>query len=67
MKWYSGKKIYLRRINNLISVFGFNLKSYGLIRIYAFLTERYLSYWFAKYSKTLLWPVIFYDINKTIK
>ena len=48
-------------------VFGFNLKSYGLIRIYAFLIERYLSYWFAKYSKTLLWPVIFYDINKTIK
>ena len=45
-------------------VFGFNLKGYGNLRIYAFLAERYQSYWFNKYTKPLLWPVIFYDITK---
>jgi hypothetical protein len=45
-------------------IFGFNLDGYGKTRIYAFLAERYLSYWFSKYTKPLLWPVIFYDINK---
>jgi len=45
-------------------IFGFDLKGYGMTRIYAFLAERYLSYWFEKYSKPLLWPVIFYDISK---
>jgi len=43
-------------------VFGYNLEGYGKTRIYAFLAERYLSYWFNKYTKPLLWPVIFYDI-----
>ena len=45
-------------------IFGFNLEGYGKTRMYAFLAERYLSYWFSKYTKPLLWPVIFYDINK---
>tara|TARA_Y100000590_G_scaffold403843_1_gene490884 strand:- start:1246 stop:2100 length:855 start_codon:yes stop_codon:yes gene_type:complete len=45
-------------------IFGFNLDGYGKTRIYAFLAERYMSYWFEKYTKPLLWPVIFYDINK---
>ena len=45
-------------------VFGFNLKDYGEKRIYAFLAERYLSFWFNKYTKPLVWPIIFFDINK---
>ena len=45
-------------------IFGFNLTGYGMTRIYAFLAERYLSYWFNKYTKPLLWPVIYYDISK---
>ncbi len=45
-------------------IFGFNLEGYGKTRIYAFLAERYLSYWFSKYTKPLLWPVIFFDITK---
>ena len=45
-------------------IFGFDLGGYGMTRIYAFLAERYLSYWFTKYTKPLLWPVVFYDINK---
>ena len=45
-------------------IFGFDLKGYGKIRMYTFLAERYLSYWFSKYTKPLFWPVIFYDITK---
>lgn len=46
------------------TVFGFNLNSpYGLIRIYAFLAERYLSYWFKKNSNYILWPIKHYDIS----
>jgi len=44
-------------------IFGFNLNGYGKTRIYGFLAERYLSYWFNKYTKALLWPVIFFDIR----
>ena len=47
-------------------IFGFNLEGYGKTRMYAFLAERYLSYWFNKYTKPLLWPVIFFDITKKL-
>ncbi len=45
-------------------VFGFQNQSYGGKRIYAFLAERYLSYWFKKYSKVTTWPIIFYNLNQ---
>lgn len=45
-------------------IFSFKEKKYGTERIYAFLAERYLSYWFKKYTKYTIWPIIFYDINK---
>tara|TARA_B100001057_G_C22780172_1_gene923319 strand:- start:107 stop:964 length:858 start_codon:yes stop_codon:yes gene_type:complete len=45
-------------------IFGFNLQGYSQKRIYAFLAERYLSYWFNKYTKPLTWPIFFYDTNK---
>ena len=46
------------------SIFGFNPnKKYGLIRVYAFLAERYLSYWFKKNSNYFLWPIKHYDIS----
>jgi len=45
-------------------VFGFDLQGYSETRIYAFLAERYLSYWFNKYSKPLVWPIFFFDTNK---
>ena len=45
-------------------IFGFeNLKGYGLQRIYGFLAERYLSYWFKKYTKYSVLPIIFKDIS----
>ena len=43
--------------------FGFKLEGYSLKRLYAFLAERYLSYWFQKYSKYKTWPIFFYDTN----
>lgn len=48
-------------------IFGFDLEGYGKIRMYTFLAERYLPYWFKKNTKYLEWPVIYYDINKNEK
>ena len=31
-------------------------------RIYGYLAERYMAYWFNRYTKPLLWPVIYCDI-----
>tara|TARA_B100002019_G_C21230218_1_gene579673 strand:+ start:470 stop:1312 length:843 start_codon:yes stop_codon:yes gene_type:complete len=45
-------------------VFGFKSTSYDTKRIYSFLTERYMPYWFEKYSKVITWPWIFFDISK---
>ncbi len=44
-------------------VFGFDLDGYGLKRIYGFLAERYMSYWFQKYTKYKLMPIYFKDIS----
>ena len=35
-------------------------------RIYGYLGERYLSYWFTKYYKCIQWPVFFYDPSKDL-
>ena len=44
--------------------FGFyNLKGYGLKRIYGFLAERYMSYWFQKNTKYTTIPIYFQDIT----
>ncbi len=45
-------------------IFGFELDSYGKVRIYGFLAERFLPFWFNKYSKCLEWPIIFNDLRK---
>ena len=43
--------------------FGFDeSKDYGQIRIYAFLAERFLSYWFKKNSNFNLWPIKHFEI-----
>jgi hypothetical protein len=45
-------------------IFGFDQnKNYGTIRIYAFLAERYLSYWFKKNTNYICWPIKHYDIS----
>jgi len=46
-------------------IFGFeNLKGYGKTRIYGFLAERFMSYWFQKNTKYTTMPILFYDIRK---
>ena len=48
-------------------IFGFeNLKGYGLKRIYGFLAERYMSYWFKKYTKFHLMKIHFKDLSDFI-
>ena len=44
--------------------FGFSNHEYGKIRIYGFLAERFMSYWFHKNYKCRTMPIIFYDIKK---
>jgi len=40
-------------------IFSFeNLKGYDSQRLYAYLAERYLSFWFKKYSKYIEWPYV---------
>ena len=45
-------------------IFGFQEGTYGETRIYSFLAERYMSYWFNKYSYCLTWPIFFCDTSK---
>jgi len=48
-------------------LFGFeNLKGFGKIRIYGFLAERFMPYWFKKNTKSVTMPMIFYDIRKDL-
>ena len=52
---------------NCEKIFGFeDLKGYETKRLYAYLAERYLSFWFKKYSSCLEWPYTFLDTEKKI-
>jgi len=45
-------------------IFGFeNLKGYDTQRLYAYLAERYLSFWFKKYTKFTTWPWKFINLK----
>ena len=44
-------------------IFGFNLQGYGLKRIYGFLAERFLSYWFSKNYRVKEFPIIVKDLS----
>ena len=52
---------WLEKCENL---FGFDLHGYGNQRIYGFLAERFLPFWFNKNCKVLEWPIIFHDLKK---
>ena len=46
-------------------IFGFkNFAGYDLHKFYGFLAERYLSYWFNKYTNPIEWPWVFVDLGK---
>ena len=62
LRYYQSIFPWLKKCEDL---FGLDdKKEYGSARIYGFLAERYLSYWFNKYSKVTVWPIIFYNLNK---
>ena len=70
---YVSKKIFLQKwfrdlFNWLFKcekIFGLkNLKGYDQKRLYAYLAERYASFWFKKNTKSLQWNWVFFDINK---
>jgi hypothetical protein len=49
---------------NCEKIFGFkDLQGYGLQRIYGFLAERYMSYWFKKHTSHSVLPMQFKDIS----
>ena len=55
-KWFSSLFPWLFRCEK---IFGFdNLKGYDTQRLYAYLAERYLSFWFKKYTKFIEWQVV---------
>ena len=78
--WLSGHCIYFSNNSELLNrfykdlfgwlfecekIFGFDtLIGYDTQRIYSFLTERYMPFWFQKYSKILTWPWVYCDITK---
>ena len=61
-QWFGALFPWLQRCEK---TFGFkNLKGYETGRLYAYLAERYLSFWFKKYTKALSWPWRFLEINE---
>jgi len=60
--WFTDLFAWLK---NCEEIFGFkDLKGYETKRLYAYLSERYLSFWFKKYSNFIEWPYIFVDTEK---
>jgi len=60
-KWFNDVFIWLFECEK---IFGFKqLKGYDTTRMYAYLAERYLSFWFKKYTRYLEWPWIFIDLK----
>ena len=59
-KWFTSVFSWLSRCED---VFGFeNLKGYDQSRLYAYLAERYLSFWFKKYTNFIESPWITLEI-----
>ena len=59
-KYYNSIFPWLKRCEKK---FGFELEGYGFKRIYGFLAERYMSFWFKKYTKYNTLPILFKDIS----
>ena len=59
--WFNDLFIWLFKCEK---IFGFSrLKGYDQERLYAYLAERYLSFWFRKYTNYLEWHWTFYEKN----
>ena len=61
-KWFNVLFPWLSRCER---EFGFEkLKGYDTQRLYAYLAERYLSFWFNKHTKSLSWPWVLFDASQ---
>ncbi len=60
-KYYNTVFEWLKKCEKVI---GFDLEGYNKIRMYGFLAERFMPYWFYKNSKVMEWPIIFDDLNE---
>lgn len=54
-------KSIFRWLYDCENLFGFKFIKYNEIRIYAYLAERYLPFWFNKYTSTKEWPFFWFD------
>jgi hypothetical protein len=60
-KWFNDLFVWLFECEK---IFGFkDLYGYDTKRLYAYLAERYLSFWFKKYTKYLEWEWVFFENN----
>ena len=60
--WFKDLFTWLKKCE---AIYGFkNLKGYDTTRLYAYLAERYHSFWFKKYSKYIEWPYKFIETEK---
>ena len=58
-KWFSDSFEWLFKCEKL---FGFDqLTGYDKERLYAYLAERYASFWFKKYTNPIMWNWTFFD------
>ena len=61
-KFYNSLFPWLERCEE---IFGFtDNNKYNETRIYAYLAERYIPYWFKKYSNYMIWPIISFNIPR---
>ena len=57
-------EVLFKWLKNCEQLFGFDSnREYSRIRVYAFLAERFLSYWFKKNSNYIKWSLKFHDIT----
>ena len=64
IKYYNSLFPWLERCEKIFGLA--TLNTYGLKRIYGFLAERYMSYWFKKYTKFYLMKIHFKDLSDFI-
>ena len=64
-RWY---KTVFEWLFKCEQIFGFKeLSGYETGRIYAYLAERYLPFWFKKYSNVRTWPIYSFDSDQLYK
>ena len=60
--WLNIMSLFFHGLKNVKRIW-LNLTGYGLKRIYGFLAERYMSFWFKKHTKYTTLPIFFKDIS----